>query len=163
MNSPVPFSISWASKEDAELLPPLFSMLYKHDVPEAPEPPNDVAKAHIAQLLDPGTPHKLAIAWREDRTAVGLAAVAIFVSISDPRPDRWKQMELKELFILPEYRGARVGAALLDWVEQQAMAAGACRIDWHVKKENHRGISFYQRNGAHIVDNRLSMRKPLHQ
>lgn len=90
-----------------------------------------------------------------------MAAVAIFVSISDPRPDYSRQMELKELFVLPELRGTRIGETLLMWIEKEALAAKAHRIDWHVKRDNHRAIAFYQRFGATPVENRLSMRKSL--
>ncbi len=43
-------------------------------------------------------------------------------------------------------------------VRDHALAVGACRIDWHVKRDNHRGIAFYQGLGAKVVENRLSMR-----
>lgn len=147
--------------EDSEALVPLLCALYRHDVPEADEPALDDVKAHIALLTDPATPHRLAIAWGSETVAVGLAAVATFVSVRDPRPDRWRQAELKELFVLPEFRGKGIGAALLDWVEQRAIASDACRLDWHVKSNNDRGIAFYQSRGAAVVSDRLSMRKRL--
>jgi GNAT superfamily N-acetyltransferase len=155
------FHIAWARQDDAGLLAPLLMSVYEHDLPEAPAPTPEVAARHVSRLLEPDTPHKLAIAWSQDVQAVGLAAVARFVSVSDPRPDRWTQMELKELFVLQEYRSAGVGQLLMDWVESAARAMGACRIDWHVKKDNLRGIAFYERLGAAVVENRLSMRKTL--
>lgn len=155
------FYVTWAHHDDAGLLLPLLLSLYAHDMPEAPAPTPDVAARHVSRLLEPDTPHKLAIAWSQDGQAVGLAAVARFVSVSDPRPDRWTQVELKELFVLPEYRSAGAGQLLMDWVESAARAMGACRIDWHVKKDNSRGIAFYERFGAAVVENRLSMRKTL--
>ncbi len=153
------FHIAWARQDDARLLVPLLMSLYEHDLPEAPAPTPELAARHVSRLLEPDTPHKLAIAWSQDGQAVGLSAVARFVSVSDPRPDRWTQMELKELFVLHEYRGAGVGQLLMDWVESAARTMGACRIDWHVKKDNMRGIAFYERLGAAVVENRLSMRK----
>ena len=155
------FQVAWAKQDDATSLVPLLTALYKHDVPEAPEPTRDVVGRHVARLLEPETPHRLAIVWSEDALAVGLAAVARFVSISDPRPDRWTQMELKELFVLPDYRSAELGRALITWIEAEARAAGACRIDWHVRKDNARGIAFYERLGGVVVENRISMRKSL--
>jgi len=156
-----PFNIAWANKGDATKLVPLLTALYKHDVPEAPEPTRDVVERHLALLLEPETPHRLAIVWTEESVAVGLAAVARFISISDPRPERWSQMELKELFVLPEYRSGGLGQALMNWIEAKAGTEGACRIDWHVKRDNERGIAFYERFGASVVENRLSMRKSL--
>jgi GNAT superfamily N-acetyltransferase len=154
--------ISWAEPEHAKSLIPLLNALHRHDVPDAPEPHRKIIAAHATRLLDSKTAHRLAIAWDQDGTAVGLAAVAVFVSISDPRPDYCNQMELKELFVLPGFRGARVGETLIAWIENEATAANACRIDWHVKQDNHLGIAFYERFGATLVKNRLSMRKLLH-
>lgn len=153
--------ISWALSDDSDALVPLLKALYRHDVPQAPEPSLDEVKAHIALLTDLTTPHRLAIAWSGSNLAIGLAAVATFVSVSDPRPDHWKQAELKELFVLPDFRGKGLGAELLDWVEQSAISSDACRLDWHVKSDNDRGISFYETFGARVVSNRLSMRKRL--
>ncbi|MCV6585420.1 MAG: GNAT family N-acetyltransferase [Marinibacterium sp.] len=127
---------------------------------DAPVPSDAAVHGHLSALLAPATPHRLAIAWDGD-VPVGLAAVAVFTSVSDPRPARRYQMELKELFVLADRRGARIGQALLDWVEAKARAAGACRMDWNVKSDNARGIAFYQRHGAQVVDTRLSMRKVL--
>ncbi len=155
------FQIAWARTDDATSLVPLLTALYKHDVPEAPEPTRDIVDRHVARLLEPETPHRLAIVWCKGGRAVGLAAVAKFVSISDPRPVRWTQMELKELFVLPDYRSAGLGQAMMTWIEAEARVAGACRIDWHVKKNNARGIAFYERLGATVVENRISMRKSL--
>ena len=135
--------------------------LYAHDVPEAAVPSRETVRKHLDLLLDCETPHRLAIAWGADRQPRGLAAVALFVSVSDPRPDRWRQMELKELFVMPDHRDAGIGVALVAWIEAQAQAKGVCRIDWHVKSDNHRGIAFYERFGGQIIINRLSMRKPL--
>ena len=133
MNSSNDFSISWADETDAQSLAPLLRKLYKHDVPEAPEPSSEDVHAHIRHLLAPSTPHKIAIAHTEDELAVGLAGVAFFVSISDPRPEKRIQMELKELFVLAEYRSFGVGSALMSWVESEALKKTASRMDWHVK------------------------------
>lgn len=70
-------------------------------------------------------------------------------------------MDLKELFVMPDARGQGVGEALMAWIEAQAEAANACRIDWHVRRDNLKGIAFYQRLGGAIVEGRSSMRKPL--
>lgn len=51
--------------------------------------------------------------------------------------------------------------ALMAWIEKEAIRAGACRIDWHVKGDNHRGITLYRRQGAKMVSSRRRMRKRL--
>ena len=155
------YRISWATYEDQQALVPLFLALYAHDVPEAATPDREDVEAHIALLTDLTTPHKLAIAWSGDGVAMALAAAAVFVSVSDPRRDQWRQVELKELFVLPEFRSREIGAALLDWIEDWATLNGVSRMDWHVKSDNHRGIAFYEAHGAELVRSRLSMRKRL--
>lgn len=116
---------------------------------------------HIELLLSPAAPHRLAIAWSNDQKAIGLAAAAIFISVNDPRPYHRVQVEMKELFVLEEYRNQGVGEKLVAWVEAYAQEHNADRFDWHVDQRNTKGISFYERIGARIVENRLSMRKNL--
>ncbi len=154
-------AIDWAAPEDAPALAPVMRALYAHDVPDAPAPTETALQDHLSHLLDPATPHRLVVARDADGRVLGLAAVGLFVSVSDPRPERWHQMELKELFVLEEARSAGIGAALMAWIEAEARRIGVCRIDWHVKRDNHRGIAFYERFGAHVVETRLSMRKVL--
>lgn len=154
-------SITWAKTEDAPHLKPLMAALYKHETPDRSVPTDDIITAHIARLLDHSTPHRLAIAWDEPRIAIGLAAVATFISVSEPSAELSKQMELKELFVLPDHRSLGVGRALVEWVETRAVEQNVCRIDWHVKAENKRGIRFYETFGARIVESRISMRKTL--
>lgn len=155
------WSISWANLSDAGSMVPLFEELYRHEGTGSILTDEVGVLDHVKLLLDPSTPHKLAMAWDHDGRAIGLAAAGIFISISDPRPSHRMQMELKELFVLPQLRGAGIGQALIVWIEAEAIRAGACRIDWHVKSDNHRGIAFYRRQGARIVENRRSMRKLL--
>jgi GNAT superfamily N-acetyltransferase len=153
--------IAWATEADAAALVPLLRALHLHDVAGAAPPDDAMLAAHAARLINPATPHRLAIAWSHAGRAVGLAAAGLFVSVSDPRPDHAGQMELKELFVLADVRGQGVGEQLMAWVEVQARAAGVARIDWHVKRDNQRGIAFYERLGGRIVEDRLSMRKSL--
>ena len=153
--------IAWADEQDIAAIAPLILALYAHDRPDAPRPAGEVAAGHAAQLIDAATPHRLAIAFDATGEAVGLAAVAVFTSVSESRPDRRKQMELKELFVAPAQRGRGIGAALMAWVEAKAVAAGVHRLDWHVRADNDRGIAFYQRLGGKVLDDRLSMRKLL--
>ncbi|MEQ9694966.1 GNAT family N-acetyltransferase [Shimia sp. SDUM112013] len=153
--------IEWAGLRDAEHLRPLLLALYRHDTPDAPEPSQEQADEHVALLLNSATPHRLAIAWDCDGLAIGLAAVAILTSVSDPRRERWRQIELKELFVLPSHQNKGVGESLFNWIEKEAHAAGACRLDWHVRSDNALGIAFYLRLGGTMVENRSSMRKSL--
>ena len=153
--------IDWAQHSDAAALVPVLTALHRHDVADAGELTPDIVLRHAIRLLDPEAPHRLAVAWDATGCPLALAAVATWFSISDPRSDRRVQAEVKELFVMPDHRGAGIGEALMNWIESAAIGAGAWRMDWHVKKDNAGGIAFYERNGATIVENRLSMRKIL--
>ncbi|MCH2249173.1 MAG: GNAT family N-acetyltransferase [Cognatishimia sp.] len=153
--------IALAQPSDVAALEPLFQALYAHETPNAATPDATKFEQHIERLLGHQTPHDLVIAWGTDGRALGLAAIASVTSISDPRPDQWVQIDLKELFVLPEARGHNIGHKLMEWVQSHAKQHDACRIDWHVKSDNADGIRFYERFGAKILDGRLSMRKTL--
>ena len=155
--------IRWAQADYAGHMHPLMRALYAHDMPDAPDPSPTAVSAHVDTLLRAQTPHRLAVAWDGTGTAIGLAAVGIFASISDPRPENRWQMELKELFVLPGHRGRGIGAALMTWVERRARERSTCRLDWHVKRDNLKGIAFYERIGAAVVVDRISMRKWLNR
>ncbi|MEM9579475.1 MAG: GNAT family N-acetyltransferase [Pseudomonadota bacterium] len=157
----MPLRIEWATEHDLPALVPLFSELYQHDAPPWPMPSPQQMRAHLLRLLEPSVPHRLAIAWDADGTALGLAAVATFQSVSDPRLPQGRQMELKELFVHPAHRSTGVGAALMTWLADLAQAQGVGRIDWHVDDSNARGQAFYQRMGAQFTPHRVSMRKQL--
>lgn len=152
-------NICWAEPHHGEALIPLLRALHEHDVPDYTDVDDDEIAAHVERLLNPSTPHRLVLALDDREQAIGLAAVATFISISDLRHNRYKQMELKELFVMPDHRGLGIGEALLAWIEKEAKENGTSRLDWHVKRDNHRGIAFYKRFGATIVEDRLSMRK----
>lgn len=154
--------IRWAEPGDVAALTPLMLQLYAHSQtdPGGAASPADAA-AHVQTLLEPHTPHRLAVAFAPDGSAIGLAAAALFVSVNEARPDHRTQMELKELFVAPSLRGQKIGAALMAWLEDYGRAAGVSRFDWHVHAGNARGIAFYERQGAHLVPDRHSMRKLL--
>jgi len=138
---------------------PILSALHVYDIADASTPDPYAVLAHARLLIDPITPHRLVIAWDLQGKAIGLAAVGRFISISDFRLKSSLQFELKELFVLPEMRGQSVGSKLLEWIEKKAKEQDICRLDWHVKQQNQRGIAFYERQGGRIVEGRISMRK----
>ena len=55
---------------------------------------------------------------------------------------------LKELYVIDDMRGRKVGGALFDAVRQQAATGGAGRIDWLVLPENIAAKAFYRAQGA---------------
>ena len=63
---------------------------------------------------------------------------------------------LEDLFVLPEYRGQRVGYALMQFCAREALRRGCGRLDWAVLDWNTHAIAFYERLGARpLADWRL--------
>ncbi len=55
---------------------------------------------------------------------------------------------LEDLFVLPEFRGQGVGAALFRTMAQEAWVRGCGRMEWTVLDWNQLAIDFYERFGA---------------
>ncbi|MER3522838.1 MAG: GNAT family N-acetyltransferase [Ignavibacteria bacterium] len=55
---------------------------------------------------------------------------------------------LEDLFVLPQYRGKKVGYALFTAMVQEAYRRGCGRMEWAALDWNHLAIDFYQRLGA---------------
>ena len=55
---------------------------------------------------------------------------------------------LEDLFVLPDYRGKRVGYALMLFLAREALRRGCGRLDWTVLDWNSHAIDFYKRLGA---------------
>lgn len=159
MNTSEHIQISWATSEMVPLLIPLFAALQDHHHPNASKCDRLALVDHVEELLCSSNSHKLAVALLGDRKALGIAAVSTVNSINDPRPEFRKQVEIKELFVLDAFRSEGIGRSLMEWIQSRAIEAGASRIDWHVRLSNPRAIAFYLRFGAHVVDDRISMRK----
>lgn len=153
--------MDWARPTDIDLAVPLFVELYRHSWPDRPIVPNKQVRAHIRRLLDATPPHRLALVWSEDGKAIGLAAVAILLSVNEPRADHQTQMQMKELFIAQDYRSVGVGEAFMGWLVEFANSQGVSRIDWNVDAKNVRGRAFYDKIGAAVMTTRLSMRMTL--
>lgn len=55
---------------------------------------------------------------------------------------------LEDIFVLPEYRSQRIGAALFKHCVRVACDAGCGRMEWQVLHWNTPAIEFYERMGA---------------
>ncbi len=55
---------------------------------------------------------------------------------------------LEDLFVLPQYRGQRVGYELFSYCAKEANRRGCGRFEWVVLDWNTHAINFYQRLGA---------------
>ncbi|ADY55737.1 GCN5-related N-acetyltransferase [Syntrophobotulus glycolicus DSM 8271] len=61
---------------------------------------------------------------------------------------------LEDLFVREEYRGRGLGRALLSRLAEIALERGCGRLDWLCLDWNAPAISFYQRLGARVLDDR---------
>ncbi|MBW4454897.1 MAG: GNAT family N-acetyltransferase [Nostoc indistinguendum CM1-VF10] len=83
-----------------------------------------------------------------DRDAIGLATYHFTYSTFLAKPGIW----LDDLYIKAEHRSHRVGQALMLRLRQIGQKKGCGRIDWTVAVSNERGIKFYERIGAKIIN-----------
>ncbi len=56
-------------------------------------------------------------------------------------------VELRQLYLLPEFKGQGIAAALMDWALADARARGARHLYLSVYVDNHRARRLYQRYG----------------
>ena len=151
--------ISLASPEDYESLVELLHELHRYYNPSSAVSRQVVNQHLLENLLGPKSPTQLVVA-RDDgnNKVVGLAAAILLHSLVEPQPGRGAQCLLKELFVSEAQRDRRIGRALVHWVAAYAAQQGCARIDWNVKASNSQGIAFYERLGAELVHDRLSLR-----
>jgi len=58
---------------------------------------------------------------------------------------------LEDIFVLPEYRGAGIGKALIKYLANLAVSRGCGRLEWSVLDWNQPAISFYEAIGAKVL------------
>ena len=81
--------------------------------------------------------------------AVGFAMFNASYSSLLTQPCLW----LDDLFVQAHFRGMGVGTALLKSLAQIADSTNCGRIEWTVNTGNAPGISFYEKQGARILEN----------
>ncbi len=81
--------------------------------------------------------------------AVGFAMFYASYSSLLTQPCLW----LDDLFVQAPMRGMGVGTALLKSLAQIAESTNCGRIEWTVNTGNPRGIAFYKKQGARILEN----------
>jgi GNAT superfamily N-acetyltransferase len=119
----------------------------------------DLVRSYLVEdLLTAASGLHLVVAHDEAQCVLGFAAISLTYSLVEPAPERRRHCWLKELYVRDSRRSNRVGEALMTWVARHAVENGCCRIDWPVKASNSKGIAFYERLGAKLVEDRLSYR-----
>ena len=107
-----------------------------------------------AALAGDAGPRLQVVLAEEDGAAVGFA---LFFPIYSTFRGNWG-MYLEDLYVRPEHRGKGIGYALLQRVAQEAVQAGAHRLDWVVLDWNRLAIDFYERLGARPLSDWTTMR-----
>ncbi|MEM1168879.1 MAG: GNAT family N-acetyltransferase [Cyanobacteria bacterium P01_H01_bin.35] len=79
---------------------------------------------------------------------VGFASYHRIYSTFLAKPGIW----LDDLYLKEEYRGQKIGKALITRLYQIAEETGCGRIDWTVNINNSQGINFYEKMGANIIE-----------
>lgn len=90
------------------------------------------------------------VSMREGTPATTVAGFALYFSnystfLAKPG------IYLEDLFVLPQYRGAGLGRALLARLAEIAVERGCGRLEWSVLDWNQPAIDFYQGLGARVM------------
>jgi GNAT superfamily N-acetyltransferase len=107
-------------------------------------PPDDAAKARLAEDLFGPRPRIDAFLAEMNGSAVGYALILETYSSFLALPTLF----LEDIFVLSEWRGQKVGSALFHEVIAEARRRGCGRIEWAVLTWNQLAIDFYERYGA---------------
>ena len=135
-----------ATREDAPAILALVVALA--DFEKLP-PPDDAAQQRlITDAFSPRPRVEIFLAEVEEQIA-GYAFVFETYSTFLALPTLY----LEDLFVLPEFRGRKVGYALFTHCQQEAAKRGCGRFEWMVLDWNKHAIQFYERLGArHMSD-----------
>lgn len=52
---------------------------------------------------------------------------------------------LEDLYVRPEFRGSKIGTAVMQWLARIAVLRGYARIDWEALDWNVKALTFYQK------------------
>ncbi|MEH1813827.1 MAG: GNAT family N-acetyltransferase [Nostoc sp.] len=94
------------------------------------------------------TPLAFVLLAEVDGDTIGLATYHFIYSTFLAKPGIW----LDDLYVKAEYRSHRVGQTLMLRLCQIAKEKSCGRIDWTVAVSNERGINFYEKIGAKIIN-----------
>lgn len=102
--------------------------------------------AVAAELADPARAYRVA---EVDGALVGYAKIGpMSLPVANPPATA---LELKQLYVLPAYKGQGVAATLMAWALDQCHARGARDVYLSVYADNPRAQAFYRRHGFTIV------------
>ncbi|HYX87253.1 MAG TPA: GNAT family N-acetyltransferase [Gaiellales bacterium] len=141
-----------AGPERVDEVEPLWTSLHRHHRSVSPLPlvadDGESWRRRRAWYLEmlAGGEDVLLLAERDGR-AVGYAFLHFHAGPDDTWPVGTRWAELVSLAVLPEERGAGVGSALMDAVDERLAAAGVSDLEVAVMAGNAGAIRFYERRG----------------
>lgn len=138
-------TIRQAGMADAELIHFLICELARFEKEEAAVKVS--AADLVAQMESANCPFECFIA-EVDGVAAGFALYCFTYST-------WEGSEtlyLEDLYVRPQFRGEKVGLALMRSLAARAQQRGCARFEWSVLDWNDLAINFYNRIGAQPVD-----------
>lgn len=121
----------------------------------------DAVARHIRQVLSPDAfrinladvEREYAIAVDTGGRAIGYLALAIGAP-AEVLPGT-PPVELKQIYVRPEYHGSGLADELMAWAVQRSAALGSSGLWLGTSKANARAIAFYQRHGFRIAGERV--------
>jgi GNAT superfamily N-acetyltransferase len=138
-------SVRQAGPADSDLLISL--ILGLADFEKLPPPDEEAQRRLVWDAFGPHPRFEVFLAEFE-RTVAGYAFVFETYSTFLALPTLY----LEDLFVLPEFRGHRVGYALMRFLADEAVRRGCGRMEWVVLDWNTHAQAFYQRLGARHLD-----------
>lgn len=134
-------SIRKATRQDADTVLALVDALAEY---EKLTPPDAAAKQRLINDMTGERPRFDAYLAELDGQTVGYAFVLETYSSFLALPSLY----LEDLFVLPEYRGRKVGYDLVTAMIAEAHRRGCGRLEWMVLDWNRLAIDFYEKLGA---------------
>jgi GNAT superfamily N-acetyltransferase len=143
MDKPQPANIAIrkANAGDADLLISLILGLAEF---EKLEPPDQAAQQRLVADAFGAHPRFEVFLAEADGMVAGYAFTFETYSTFLALPTLY----LEDLFVLPEFRGKRVGYALMLFLAREAVKRGCGRMEWTVLDWNRQAIDFYKRLGG---------------
>jgi GNAT superfamily N-acetyltransferase len=134
-------SIRPATPDDAQTILSLVRGLAAY---EKLDPPDADAEARLIHDMFSTPPRIQAYLGECDGIPAGYAFIFETYSSFLALPTLY----LEDLFVLPEFRGRKLGYALFSTMVGEAYSRGCGRMEWSVLKWNRLAIDFYERLGA---------------
>ncbi len=130
-----------ADRDDAQTVLSLVRGLAEY---EKLPPPDAAAEARLIRDMFSSPPRIQAFLGECDGVAAGYAFVFETYSSFLALPTLY----LEDLFVLPEFRGRKLGHALFTAMVEEAYRRGCGRMEWSVLNWNQLAIDFYEKRGA---------------